>query len=379
MTNAAIRHRVERDKGKDILSLSRAGFRASTETAIVCAAARENSMLPSARNLAPSEVPVVDLAPVWRGDAAARQAVAAEIAGACCDIGFFYVRNHTIAQGDIDRIFQTAVDFHKLPLAAKMEVSVTKNDHFQGYLHGMTKGNDRTITENLQEAFQIRRPLGDDDPDLLAGKNYHGVIPWPSAMPDLKPRMMVYFNKLSALGYELLALFEESLELPPGRLKQFFAKDMNSLRLLHYPPQAPDAPAEHLGARAHTDTNAFTILAQDNNGGLEVRNRNGEWLAVPPIADTLVVNVGEALKVWTDGIFCSAAHRVINRSGRERYSIPYFMYPSYDAVIFPILRNPDPATIAPEDLATSMPRDRPFLYGDFKSRNSARINPAKVA
>ena len=81
----------------------------------------------------------------------------------------------------------------------------------------------------------------------------------------------------------------------------------------------------HLGARAHTDTNAFTILAQDNNGGLEIRNRDNEWVAVPPIEGTLVVNVGEVLKVWSDGIFSLTLHRVINRSGRRRYSIPFFM------------------------------------------------------
>ncbi|HUK60053.1 MAG TPA: 2-oxoglutarate and iron-dependent oxygenase domain-containing protein [Stellaceae bacterium] len=335
-------------------------------------------MLPAARSVALTEVPVVDLAPAWSGDAFARRQVMGEIAAACHEIGFFYVRNHRIARDDIARIFQTAADFHNLPLEAKMEVSITRNDHFQGYLHGMSKGNDKTITENLQEAFQIRRPLAADDPDLLAGKNYHGVIPWPSAMPDLKPRMMAYFGKLDVLGYALLDMFEESLDLPPGHLKQYFAKDMNSLRLLHYPPQAPDAPAAFLGARAHSDTNAFTILAQDDNGGLEVRTRAGEWLAVPPIADTLVVNVGEVLKVWTDGIFSSAAHRVINRSGRERYSIPYFMYPSYDALIMPIVRNPDPSSVAPEDLQTSMPRDRPFVYGEFKSRNSARINPGRA-
>ncbi len=113
---------------------------------------------------------------------------------------------------------------------------------------------------------------------------------------------------------------------------------MNSLRLLHYPPQKPDEDGVHLGARAHTDTNAFTILAQDNNGGLEIRNRDNEWVAVPPIAGTLVVNVGEVLKVWSDGIFSSTLHRVINRSGRRRYSIPFFMYPSYDALIQPLLQ-----------------------------------------
>src|SRR5579862_6927207 len=188
-------------------------------------------MLPTARQMTSTEVPVVDLAPARSGDPAARKQVAAEIAEACGRIGFFYALNHGVGQADIDAIFQTAIDFHTLPLEAKMEVSVTKNNHFQGYLHGMTKGTDRSITENLQEAFQIRRPLEPDDPDLLAGKPLHGLIPWPSAMLGLKPRMMAYYAKVNALGYELLDLFELSLDLAPGQLQQFFKKDMNSLRL----------------------------------------------------------------------------------------------------------------------------------------------------
>ncbi len=96
---------------------------------------------------------------------------------------------------------------------------MTKNNHAQGYLHGMTKGNEKSISENLQEAFQIKRPLADDDPDLLAGKPLHGKIPWPSAMPDLKPRMMAYYDKVNELGYELLKLFELALGLRAGELR----------------------------------------------------------------------------------------------------------------------------------------------------------------
>jgi len=334
-------------------------------------------MLPTARKLDFTDVPIIDLAPAWSGGDAGRRAVADAIADACGRVGFFYVKNHQLTDADIAGIFQTAADFHNLPLEAKMEVSLTKNNHAQGYLHGMSKGNEKSISENLQEAFQIKRPLADDDPDLLAGKPLHGKIPWPSAMPDLQPRMMAYYDKVNELGYELLKLFELALALRADELKAFFKKDMNSLRLLHYPPQKPDEDGVHLGARAHTDTNAFTILAQDSNGGLEIRNRDNEWVAVPPIAGTLVVNVGEVLKVWSDGIFSSTLHRVINRSGRQRYSIPFFMYPSYDALIQPLLRNPDPSNVAPENLHTSMPRDKPFVYGEFKSRHTAKIMPGQ--
>jgi isopenicillin N synthase-like dioxygenase len=336
-------------------------------------------MLPTARKLAFTDVPVIDLAPAWLGGTAGRRAVADALAEACGRVGFFYIKNHMLSDADIAAIFQTAADFHNLPLAAKMEVSMTKNNHAQGYLHGMTKGNEKSISENLQEAFQIKRPLADDDPDLISGKPLHGKIPWPRAMPALKPRMMAYYDKVNELGYEMLQLFELALGLPADELKQFFKKDMNSLRLLHYPPQKPDEDGVHLGARAHTDTNAFTILAQDANGGLEIRNRDGEWVAVPPIDGTLVVNVGEVLKVWSDGIFSSTLHRVINRSGRRRYSIPFFMYPSYDALIQPLIRNPDPTNVAPENLHTSMPRDKPFVYGEFKSRHTAKIMPGQDA
>ena len=335
-------------------------------------------MLPTPRKLAFTDVPEIDLQPSWTGDGAARRAVAEEIAEVCGRVGFFYVKNHRIAPADVAAIFQTAADFHNLPLDAKMEASMTRNNHAQGYLHGMTKGNAKNLSENLQEAFQIRRPLADDDPDLLAGLPLHGKIPWPSAMPDLEPRMMASYHKVDALGYELLKLFELSLGMEEGTLRAYFQKDMNSLRLLHYPPQRPDEEGVHLGARAHTDTNAFTILAQDDNGGLEIKNLDGEWVAVPPLPGTFVVNVGEVLKVWTDAVFSSTLHRVINRSGRERYSIPFFMYPSYDALIRPLMQNPDPTNIAPENLHTSMPRDRPFLYGEFKAQSTARIMPGQV-
>src|SRR5580693_4200929 len=181
-------------------------------------------MLPTATKLSFDEVPVVDLAGLSSG----RAAVAAELAEACGRVGFVYLKNHGVPSAEIGAIFKTAQDFHNLPLEAKMDVSITKNTHAQGYLHGMSKGVHETISANLQEAFQIRRPLPPDDPGILAGKPLHGVIPWPGAMPDLEPRMMRYYALLDRLGYQVLDLFELGLELEPGTLRQYFRKDMNS-------------------------------------------------------------------------------------------------------------------------------------------------------
>jgi isopenicillin N synthase-like dioxygenase len=177
-------------------------------------------MLPTALKLSFNEVPIVDLGPLASGSDADRATVAAELAEACGRVGFVYLKNHGVSRADVDGIFQTAADFHNLPLEAKMEVSITKNTHAQGYLHGMSKGVHEKISANLQEAFQIRRPLPPDDPDILAGKPLHGVIPWPSALPDLEPRMMSYYAKIDRLGYNVLDLFELGLELEPGTLRQ---------------------------------------------------------------------------------------------------------------------------------------------------------------
>src|SRR5258708_6580566 len=127
------------------------------------------AMLPTARKLAFHDVPVIDLGPVWSGDAAKRRAVADEIAEVCGRIGFMYIKNHGVAKSDIDGIFKTAEDFHGMSAETKMLSAMARHPDAQGqgYLPGMTKGTGKNLSENLQEAFQFRRPLADHDARLL--------------------------------------------------------------------------------------------------------------------------------------------------------------------------------------------------------------------
>ena len=106
------------------------------------------------------------------------------------------------------------------------------------------------------------------------------------------------------------------------------------MRLLSYPPQ-PGGPKDdrEFGAGAHTDCGCLTILAQDDIGGLSVRNSAGDWIAASPIEGTLICNIGDIMEQWSGGRFSSTVHRVINNSDRVRYSLAFFFNPNLDVVV----------------------------------------------
>ncbi|MGI9386657.1 MAG: 2OG-Fe(II) oxygenase family protein, partial [Methyloligellaceae bacterium] len=114
-------------------------------------------------------------------------------------------------------------------------------------------------------------------------------------------------------------------------------------KLNHYPPQDSPESIKHIGVVPHSDSGAFTILWQDDGDGLEIENKSGEWIGAPSIPDTFVINIGNIMKIWSNGRFSSTPHRVINRGGRDRFSIPVFVYPGHDAVIAPLDEDGRPA------------------------------------
>ena len=88
------------------------------------------------------------------------------------------------------------------------------------------------------------------------------------------------------------------------------------LRLLHYPPISKNSPSDLYGSAPHTDFGCLTILAQDEIGGLQVQTREGEWIDVTKLEGSFVVNVGDMLSRYTNGLLRSTPHRVINKSGK---------------------------------------------------------------
>ncbi len=76
-----------------------------------------------------------------------------------------------------------------------------------------------------------------------------------------------------------------------------------------------------------------TMLAQTEVRGLDILSRDGEWAPAPTLQGAFLVNIGQMLMRWTNDIFPSTPHRVVNPAGRERYSIPFFFDPDFETVV----------------------------------------------
>ena len=154
------------------------------------------------------------------------------------------------------------------------------------------------------------------------------------------------------LGAGLLRAVAVGLGLQPGFFAQHYRKPLQRTQAIFYPPQDVGAEDEIFGLAPHTDFGCITLLWQDDNGGLQVRERqSGAWIDAPPLPGTLVVNVGDLLARWSNDRFASTPHRVLNRSGRERMSIATFHDPDFGAMV------------DGRDLGATAPRYEPITAG----------------
>jgi isopenicillin N synthase-like dioxygenase len=293
-------------------------------------------------------IPVVDLS---GGDAAS------QIHKACREIGFFYVKNHGVPQALIDAQFDCARRFYALPTEKKLAIHMKKSAATAGYepIGGqILDSQDASAPKappDLKESFYCAMELPDDHPWATKKIRGFGHNQWPEGLPGFREQTLAYQAAMRDLGNRVLAELALSLELPRDYFVAFYDMPGTTLRLLRYPPHPQAALANQLGAGAHTDWGGVTLLAQDELGGLEVRNVNDEWIQATPVPGTFVVNLGDLMQRWTNGLYRSNMHRVKNNSAsRDRYSIAFFYSPRPDSRIecLPTCTDPEhPPKFAP--------------------------------
>ncbi len=281
-----------------------------------------------------SMIPVIDVSGVVSGDDI--KGVAEKIYKAAKDYGFFYISGHGIDQKLLDQAFSVAKDFFDLPMADKQTVAV--NSHQRGWMAQGMSHLPGAKTHDLKEVFFWGAETALDDQDLLARKPLVAMNQWPSrAFPRLELDLRPYYDAICNIGHHLMAAIAVSLNQPINFFTEFYIKPLARGQLVYYPPSSStDEAEERFGVAPHTDFGVLTILLQDFSGGLQVQSKSGDWIEAPPIAGTLVCNIGDLLARWSNDRFASTLHRVINRSNNARYSIPVFFDPHTDTIVDPI-------------------------------------------
>jgi isopenicillin N synthase-like dioxygenase len=272
----------------------------------------------------PPSIPIIDL------EIANRSELARKIGKACREFGFFGLVNHGIETQVIQQAFDASRQFFALSQDEKLALHIRNSRCNRGFdpigwqsLDLSKEGNKAAA--DLKESFYIGTEPEVSTTYPITVPN-HDVNQWPptARVPGFQEKINAYRTQARALAFDLVRLIAESLGMQRTSLDHLMRYPTCTTRLLYYPPQ-PESNSQQIGSGAHTDWGAITLLAQDDAGGLEVKLTNGQWIDVKPQPGMLVINTGDLMQRWTNDLYRSSWHRVINKhAGRSRYSIAYF-------------------------------------------------------
>tara|TARA_A100001037_G_scaffold231931_1_gene210278 strand:+ start:1786 stop:2742 length:957 start_codon:yes stop_codon:yes gene_type:complete len=281
----------------------------------------------TSKEIALSEIPVIDMTGLRHGNTDQAIEVASNLRKACEDVGFFYVENHGVSEDIIAAANTAARSFFSSTLEEKQRVAI--NDSHHGFIQvGEAKMYDGAKIDLKESYVWGDEPAGNDN-------RFLGPNNWPENMPELRSALMAFFVATTDSARHLMKGFALSLGLEAEAFLRTSDRPISRGSALHYPPQPEGMGEQQFGVAPHSDYGCLTLVWQDEVGGLEVLDRNGDWVTAHPIPGTFVVNVGDLLSRWTNSRFMSTAHRVVNRSPKTRHSLGLFFDPNFETVVDP--------------------------------------------
>ncbi|KAJ5143432.1 uncharacterized protein N7515_002219 [Penicillium bovifimosum] len=271
-----------------------------------------------------SSVPIVDFARL--SDPVTKDEELAKLREAIFLVGFLYLTN-TGLETLIHHTHEALPELFALSAEAKEACNMINSPSFLGYTR---LGAETTAAQtDLREQFDFGTPGAkewtEQDPfwRRLEGPNQYPDYPGAQQLVE------EYITTTDALAQTFVRLVAESLSLPANTFDGFRG-NMSRLKFVKYPPAAQNSQ----GVGPHKDSaGLFTFLSQDNTGGLQVLNKNGQWIDVPPIEGSLVVNIQQGFEAITGGICAATTHRVIAPTSKTRYSIPFFQAARLDLTL----------------------------------------------
>jgi len=281
----------------------------------------------TAKAVSADTIPVVDCAALR--DQSDANTVAKALHHASQGLGFIYIRNHGIDKAVISQARTDAYQFFHADDQQKNTVAVSASH--RGWLaRGGARMHDDAKAD-LKESYLWGSQ--DSQGHTLTDHPLRGENQWPDFVPTMQDSAMAFFTQAHELAHDLMRGFALGLGLAPEFFIRSSDRPLSRASFVYYPQQPASLGSDQFGVAPHTDFGVLTVLCQDDVGGLQIRNRNGDWIHAPPIQDTLVVNVADLLHRWTGGAYPSTEHRVVNESGRERLSLVLAYDPNPETII----------------------------------------------
>jgi isopenicillin N synthase-like dioxygenase len=274
-------------------------------------------------------IPVVDLRD-WDAGGTARERFVRAVGESLADIGFFAVQHHGIPDELTQRAYAIAKAFFHLPPEIKARYHDPAKKGQRGFTGFGTEHAKDSLAPDLKEFWQVGRP---DVVHPLYGPNY-----WPDEVAQFGPTLVELYRRLDRLGATLLEACAAYIDEPANRFVDMTADSDTIVRVLYYPPVAPNTPPGAVRSAAHEDINLITLLSGATAEGLELKRRDGTWMPVHTGFDTIVVDSGDMLQNVTNGLYKSTTHRVVNPgdSTSERFSMPCFVHARLDVDLTPL-------------------------------------------
>jgi isopenicillin N synthase-like dioxygenase len=312
-------------------------------------------------------IPSVDLHDFVHGDAEQKKNFVAALGHAYENIGFVAVKNHLIEEATVDTLYHEVKSFFDLPVETKLKYEILGQAGQRGYTSFGKEHAKDSNAGDLKEFWHFGQQVTDGDP---IQSEYPANV-FTDELPTFNAIGIKAYQDLERTGKYMLRAIALHLGLDENYFDDKIHNGNSILRPIHYPPITAE-PKSAVRAGQHEDINLITLLIGASAEGLQVLNKQNEWVDVTALPDHIVVNVGDMLQRFTNGKLKSTTHRVINppreKWGTPRYSIPFFLHPRSEMKLDCL-----PSCIP----AGSAPQWPPITAGEYLDQRLAEIGLKK--
>ena len=277
------------------------------------------------------KVPELSLLSYVNGDEEARAKFVKDLFAGIKDYGFIILVDHVVSPDTIRKGYAAVKEFYALSEEEKLKCTMPGGGGQRGYTpFGKEHAKDNPY-KDLKEFYHVGREVS---PEHKFHKYYPANL-WPENCAGFKESLSELYDALDATSLHLLDALGEALGMPQSYFRNMIAEGNSILRPIHYPPVGNAPPAGSIRAAAHGDINLITILMGATSSGLQLLDRDGQWLDVETKEGQLVVDAGDMMSRITNEVIPATIHRVINPddSGAERFSMPFFVHPNPEAML----------------------------------------------